>query len=348
MNNTIKLTQYSHGSGCGCKLSPGDLSQLLQSHRSKSLGNLWVGNEWADDAAVWGLNEQEGLVSTVDFFAPIVDDPYYFGRIAAANALSDVFAMGGQPIFALAILGWPIDKLPLEAAALAMQGARDACGEVGISIVGGHSIDTPSPIFGLAVNGLVPKQNLKKNAGAQPGDLLYLTKPLGVGSMATALKREKLQEEHEALLHELLGKINHLGLDLGAWPQLHSMTDVTGFGLMGHAIEMAEASGLSLEIEFSKVPIIPEAKIYFGQHIVADATYRNWKAYSEKVKIKQTVDPMLSFQALADPQTNGGLLLAVAPQAQEEVENFLTIKGVHSQCIGSASNRKELPPLWVF
>lgn len=321
-NSTPRLTQFSHGSGCGCKIAPQVLEKMLAGNRNLPNPNLWVGNTENDDAAVWAWDEKTGLVSTVDFFTPMVDDPFIFGQAAAANALSDVYAMGGKPIFALAILGWPVEKLPAEMANQVLEGARIKCAEAGIPLAGGHSIDSQEPFFGLVVNGKVEKNQLKKNSGAKTGDLIFLTKPLGIGILAAGAKRGLLEPSGFETLHQQLVQLNQIGEKLGNLSCVHAMTDVTGFGLMGHLCEMAEASGLSAEISFGKLPILAQARPLMAQNCIPDATYRNWNAYSSKVQIEASVDPMASFQILPDPQTNGGLLMAVA---ENGVNDFISL-----------------------
>ena len=322
--SAIKLTQYSHGAGCGCKIAPAVLDTILRSDILPThYPNLLVGNSSKDDAAVYDMGNGLGLISTTDFFMPIVDDPYQFGRIAAANAISDIYAMGGQPIMAIAILGWPIEKLGPEIAQRVIEGGRSICAEAGIPLAGGHSVDTTEPIFGLSVNGTVSLNHLKKNNTAQDGDLLYLTKPLGVGILSTAQKKEVLEEEDFTLLLEQLNKLNKIGQLLGPLASVHAMTDVTGFGLIGHLMEMAEGSNLGATVYYDQVPIIEASKKYLAKRIVPDATYRNWNAYSSQVAFEKGVDVMQAFSILPDPQTNGGLLIAVSPAAKEDVESLL-------------------------
>ncbi len=320
----VKLTQFSHGAGCGCKIAPAVLDTILKTTQpSTAFPQLLVGNASKDDAAAYDLGNGQALISTTDFFMPIVDDAFAFGKIAGANAISDVYAMGGTPIMAIAILGWPIDKLSPELAQQVIEGARSICEEAGIPLAGGHSIDSPEPIFGLSVNGLINKEQLKQNNTAKEGDLLFLTKPLGVGILSTAQKRNVLAEEHEILLLQQLMELNKVGAALGKIEGVHAMTDVTGFGLLGHLIEMAEGSDLSAEIYYSKLPIIEAAKTYLAQRIVPDATYRNWNSYSSKTGFGAGVNVMEAFNVLPDPQTNGGLLIAVAPDAASTVQSIL-------------------------
>ena len=277
----IKLTQYSRGAGCGCKIAPAVLEEILKTNTTQPFNKyLLVGNSSNDDAAVYDLGNGTALIATTDFFMPVVDDAYDFGRIAAANAISDVYAMGGKPLIAIAILGWPVDKLPVALAQQVLEGARAACVEAGIPLAGGHSIDTKEPVFGLAVNGLCNIANLKKNNTAKAGDLLFLTKPIGTGILSTAQKRGVLKDEHEAIFTAQMTTLNKIGESLGSIAGVTAMTDVTGFGLVGHLIEMAEGSGLSAELYYGAVQVINGTKEYLAQRIVPDATYRNWNGYS--------------------------------------------------------------------
>jgi selenide, water dikinase len=325
----IKLTQYSHGAGCGCKIAPKVLDEILKSNSISPLNKkLIVGNSSKDDAAVYDLDNGTALISTTDFFMPIVDDAFDFGRIASANAISDVYAMGGKPILAIAILGWPVEKLPAAMAQQVLEGSRKICEEAGIPLAGGHSIDSTEPIFGLAVSGLVDMKNLKKNDTAKSGDLIFITKPLGVGILSTAQKRGVLKEEHLPLMIRQMTQLNRIGEDLGKISGVNAMTDVTGFGLLGHLIEMAEGSGLSAEINYSALPAIDGAREYLGQRIVPDATYRNWNSYSDKVRFEKGVNVMEAFSLLPDPQTNGGLLIAVEEGSVEAVKTLLKGNGL--------------------
>ncbi len=321
---TIKLTQFAKGAGCGCKISPAILESILSSNRIAAPvnSNLLVGNSSNDDAAVYDLGNGFALIVTADFFMPIVDDAFTFGQVAAANAISDVYAMGGKPITAIAILGWPIDKIPAEVAAQVMDGARSICEKAGIVISGGHTIDAPEPFFGLSVNGLAPIQNIKQNNTAQDGDVILLSKPIGVGILATAQKRGAILEGHQAILVEQLTVLNSFGEILGKEKAVHAMTDVTGFGLLGHLVEMSEGSGLTANMDYASIPKLQIAIDYAKQGIVPDATYRNWNAYSEKVNIAASVDAMEAFTLLPDPQTNGGLLVAVDRNHVNEIINL--------------------------
>jgi len=313
------LTQFSHGAGCGCKIAPNILDKILKTTiASPDQDHLLVGNNSKDDAAVYDMGNGTALVSTTDFFMPVVDDAFDFGRISAANAISDVYAMGGKPLMAVAILGWPVEKLPVELAQQVVEGGRAICTEAGIPLAGGHSIDSPEPVFGLAVTGIVPKENLKRNNTAQEGDLLFLTKPLGIGILSTAQKRGLLKAEHLSVMIEQMTALNSIGEELGKLPGVTAMTDVTGFGLLGHLIEMAEGSGLSAEIYYDKIPVAEGVRDYIAQRIFPDATTRNWNSYSEKVKFEKGVNVMEAFTLLPDPQTNGGLLVSVKEPFAEQ------------------------------
>ncbi len=310
MQEEIKLTQFSKGGGCGCKIAPSVLQQMLATQSKGIFQDLLVGNESSDDAAVYQLNEEIAIISTTDFFVPIVDDAYDFGRIAAANAISDVYAMGGKPLMAIAILGWPIDKLSTGAAQKVLEGGRHICAEAGIPLAGGHTIDCSDPIFGLAVTGNVHPKKIKKNNSAQEGDYLFLTKPIGVGILATALKRGLLKDEHYKVLLQQMTKLNKVGEALGNLEEVHAMTDVTGFGLLGHLIEMAEGSGLSVALNYGAIKKIDGLDEYLKQRAIPDATFRNWNSYSNKVQFEKGVNVMEAFNLLPDPQTNGGLMIA--------------------------------------
>jgi selenide, water dikinase len=322
----IQLTKYSHGAGCGCKISPKILDEILSSNFAMPDNDkLIVGNHSKDDAAVYDTGNGTALISTTDFFMPIVDDPYEFGRIASANAISDVYAMGGKPVLAIAILGWPINVLPPAVAKKVIEGSRSICMEAGIPLAGGHSIDSPEPIFGLAVNGFVTIENIKQNNTAKEGDLLFLTKPLGVGILTTAEKKGILKEEHKGIAAKQMMQLNKVGELLGKVKGVHAMTDVTGFALLGHLVEMAEGSGLSAVIEFDKIPtIIDDLKSYIDQQSIPGGTHRNWDSYGEKIGTITDYQKAI----LADPQTSGGLLIAVSPNAVEEVKTILLQNGL--------------------
>ena len=319
---SIKLTQYSHGAGCGCKISPLILDKILAGNLSvPDNKKLIVGNHSKDDAAVYDLDNGTALIATTDFFMPIVDDAFEFGRIAAANAISDVYAMGGRPIMAIAILGWPVNVIPAEIAQKVIEGGRSICMEAGIPLAGGHSIDSPEPIFGLAVNGLVDIKNIKQNNVAREGDLLFLTKALGVGILTTAEKKGLLKREHIGLASKQMMQLNKVGELLSHIDGVHAMTDVTGFGLLGHLVEMAEGSGLSAVIDFDNVPLIDGIKNYIEQKCVPGGTGRNWDSYGNKIgDIKEYQKAIL-----ADPQTSGGLMIAVDGNSVERVKQILNI-----------------------
>lgn len=325
----VQLTKYSHGAGCGCKISPAILDKILHSTTFfPSDPRLIVGNDTRDDAAVFDLGNGQALISTTDFFMPIVDDAYDFGRIASANAISDVYAMGGKPILAIAILGWPVDKLPPESAQRVLEGARAICAEAGISLAGGHSIDCPEPVFGLAVNGIVPIANIRKNSTAVAGSQLYLTKALGVGILSTAQKKGLLTKDDAAIALNNMVMLNRPGELLGRISGVSAMTDVTGFGLLGHLAEMCEGSGVSAIIEFEKVPVIGSYQRYLDQGCIPGGTGRNWASYGNKILLSADSQRLI----LADPQTSGGLLIAVAPDATTEVEALLHSNGLPPDC----------------
>ena len=342
------LTQFSRGAGCGCKIAPKVLDEILKTNLTTPVNSkLLVGNSSKDDAAVYDLGNGMALISTTDFFMPIVDDAFDFGRIASANAISDVYAMGGKPLLAVAILGWPVEKLPAELAQKVLDGSRKVCEEAGIPLAGGHSIDSAEPIFGLAVTGMVDIKNLKKNNTAKAGDLLFLTKPLGVGILSTAQKRGLIKEEHVAVMINQMIQLNKIGEALGKIEGVTAMTDVTGFGLLGHLIEMAEGCNCSAQINYSALPVADGVKEYLTQRIVPDATYRNWNSYSTKTGFEKGVNVMEAFNLLPDPQTNGGLLIAVDAGSVETVKNLLKENGLanFSEPIGSM---KELTDKTVF
>ncbi len=320
-NLPTRLTEWSEGSGCGCKIAPAILDQILSSSGSFSQidPKLLVGNSGKDDAAVYQVSEDIAIINTVDFFTPIVDDPYDFGRIAAANAISDVYAMGGKPVFANAILSWPVEKLAPELAAKVMEGAKSICKTAGIELAGGHSIAAKDPIFGLSVNGIVHPRKIKTNKDAKAGDIIYLTKPLGIGVLATALKRQKIQDKDYLNLLDTACRLNSIGEIIGNHEEVHAMTDVTGFGLLGHLTEMCEAAEVSAEIILHKLPLIDGIQEYINQFIFPDNTYRNWNAYSAKTKGVVGMD----LVKLCDPQTSGGLMLAVDPENQKWFEDAM-------------------------
>ena len=329
MTETIKLTQYSHGAGCGCKIAPKVLDQILKSNIIvPDNKKLLVGNDSKDDAAVYELDTEKALILTTDFFTPIVDDAYDFGRIAAANAISDVYAMGGTPLMAIAILGWPVEKLPVELATKVVEGGRSICLEAGIPLAGGHSIDSLEPVFGLAVTGLVEKKHLKKNNTARAGDLLFLTKPLGTGVLSTAQKRGLLTEAPAAAMIRQMAALNKVGAELGKINGVTAMTDVTGFGLLGHLMEMAEGAELSAELHYDKIKTIEGVRELIAQRVFPDATTRNWSSYGDRVKFEKGVNVMEAFTLLPDPQTNGGLLISVNEKDADAVVDLLQRSGL--------------------
>ena len=317
--NEFKLTEYSHGSGCGCKISPEVLDRLLEGSKvGNEFSELMVGNNNKDDAAVMAIDDKRAIISTTDFFMPIVDDPYDFGRIAATNAISDIYAMGGKPIMAISIFGWPIDKLPEEVGKKVIEGGRKVCEEAGIPLAGGHSIDSPEPIFGLAVTGIIDKDNLKTNDGAKPGNRLYLTKPLGIGILTTAEKRKVLRDSDANVATELMLHTNKIGEKLAQLKGVTAITDVTGFGLLGHLTEICEASRVSAVVEFAKVPVIDDLDYYLGLNITPGGTQKNFDSYGHKVSSLSQRQKSI----LCDPQTSGGLLIAVDTDSINEFKNI--------------------------
>jgi selenide,water dikinase len=315
----IRLTEFSHGGGCGCKIAPAVLTELLAITPVRGLPEaLMVGTETADDAAVYRLNDSQALVATTDFFTPIVDDPYDFGRIAASNAISDVYAMGAKPIFALAVVGMPLDKLPVEVIQRILQGGESVCHAAGIPLAGGHSIDVLEPIYGLVALGIVHPGKIKRNSTARAGDVLVLGKPLGIGVLSAALKKGRLSEAGYAQMLDWTTRLNTPGVALAEMPGVHAMTDVTGFGLAGHLLEICRGSRLSAEVAFSSLPVLQEALEFAKQGTKTGATERNWKGYGHEVRLREGA-PDWERTLLTDPQTSGGLLVACAPQAEREV-----------------------------
>src|SRR5687768_11500692 len=322
----IRLTEFSHGGGCGCKIAPAVLSEILSSTALKGAlpKDLLVGTETADDAAVYRLNDSQALVATTDFFTPIVDDPFDFGRIAATNAISDVYAMGGRPIFALAILGMPLEKLPLAVIRRILEGGESVCAQAGIPVAGGHSIDTLEPIYGLVALGLVHPEKVKKNSSGKAGDVLILGKPLGIGILSALVKKGKISAEGYAQMLDWTTRLNTPGEALGAMPEVHAITDVTGFGLAGHLLEMCRGASLGAEVRFDALPVIAEALDWVKQGVATGASERNWKGYGHEVDF-QGED--WKRKLLSDPQTSGGLLVACAPQAEQSVMEIFRQKG---------------------
>jgi selenide,water dikinase len=315
----IKLTSFSHGGGCGCKIAPGVLSEILKnSHGFPVPKELLVGIETADDAAVYLLNDEQALIATTDFFMPIVDDPFDFGRIAATNAISDVYAMGGTPIMALALVGMPVNKLPIETIGQIIKGGESICAEAGIPIAGGHTIDSVEPIYGLVVMGLVHPSKIKRNADARAGDVLVLGKPLGVGVLSAALKKNALGDEGYAAMIANTTKLNKPGKALSELAGVHAMTDVTGFGLLGHLLELARGAGLTAKLDMARTPLLPGVEQLAHDGYFTGASGRNWDAYGKDVTLGADVTPA-QHTLLTDPQTSGGLLVSCDPSAVDAV-----------------------------
>lgn len=333
------LTQFSKASGCGCKIAPAELSKILSHCGASQVDlNLLIGNSNNDDAAAYALNEVDALLSTTDFFMPMVDDAYDFGCIAAANALSDIFAMGGKPILALAILGWPLEKLPSETAGEVMRGAKETCAKHGIQIAGGHSVESPEPFFGLSVNGISPIKNLKQNNGGKVGDLIAVTKPLGLGIASTAGKRGLLSEEEKSEFIQHMKHVNSIGAEFAKIEGVHAMTDITGFGLAGHLIELCEASACSAVIEYSKIPILESAKKAAGQFVFPDITTKNFQ------NVQPKISPLNGEQllVLCDPQTSGGLLVTFEEQVLETLQTLCALQHETLTLIGALQSQKEI------
>lgn len=319
MDPPMRLTALAHGGGCGCKLSPAVLRDVLAGMpQSAVFADLLVGTETGDDAAVYRLNDRQALVATTDFFTPVVDDPHDFGRIAAANALSDVYAMGGRPILALALVGMPLGKLPVEIVQRIVAGGAEICAQAGIPVAGGHSIDSPEPLYGLVALGLIDPAHIMRNSGARAGDVLVLTKGLGVGVFSAALKQGKLGAAGYAAMIASTTQLNSVGADLPGLAGVHAVTDVTGFGLLGHALEMCRGSGLAAEIDFAAVPVLDGALALLQAGFATGAAARNWESYGKDVQLSAAL-PATAKGLLCDPQTSGGLLIAVAQQAAAAV-----------------------------
>ncbi|MEZ5614361.1 MAG: selenide, water dikinase SelD [Rhodocyclaceae bacterium] len=328
----IKLTQFSHGGGCGCKIAPAVLTELLADTPLRTMPKeLIVGTETADDAAVYKLNEEQAIVATTDFFTPIVDDPYDFGRIAATNAISDIYAMGGRPIMALAVVGMPLDKLPLAVIRKILAGGESICAEAGIPIAGGHSIDVLEPIYGLVALGLVHPKRVKRNSGAHDGDVIILGKPLGVGILSAALKKGLLTPAGYATMIRHTTKLNTPGARLVEMEGVHALTDVTGFGLAGHLLEICRGSNLTARVRFADLPLIPEAVGFVQEGITTGASTRNWSGYGADVDLPAAA-PDWQQKLLTDPQTSGGLLVACAPEAVPAVLAELHGDGFAEAC----------------
>ena len=337
-----KLTEYSHGQGCGCKISPKVLDTILESSLSEiDDPNLLVGNHSRDDAAVYDLGNGEAVISTTDFFMPIVDDPYTFGRIAATNAISDIYAMGGAPLMAIAIFGWPLDKLPPEVGQQVVEGGRSVCINAGIMLAGGHSIDAPEPIFGLAVTGKVAIKHLKENSKAQVGDKIYLTKPLGIGILTTAQKQKKITKEDETRAIETMCQLNNIGEKLAKIDGINAMTDVTGFGLGGHLTEVCQGSGVHAVINYNKVPVLPNIKDYLANGCSPGGAQRNFDSYGHNLSSMSSEVQSI----ICDPQTSGGLLIMVADHAEAEFDQVMQEHGFDLEAIGEIIQPQETQAL---
>ncbi|UCZ57659.1 selenide, water dikinase SelD [Desulfurispirillum indicum] len=338
--DSVKLTEYSHGAGCGCKISPALLDQILQSSQELPLfPGLLVGNSSKDDAAAFDLGNGSSVLSTTDFFMPIVDDAFTFGRIAATNAISDIYAMGGRPLMAIAIFGWPVNKVPVAVGQQVVEGGRFACAAAGIPLAGGHSIDSPEPIFGLAVTGLVENAHLKRNDTAVADCELFLTKPLGIGILSTAQKQKKLADPaHLQVAIDAMCTLNRAGEAFSRLPGVRAMTDVTGFGLLGHLVEICEGSGISAEVRFDDVPVLPQVHHYLGLGCMPGGTTKNFNSYGHHVSSLSDVQRGI----LCDPQTSGGLLVAVERSCVEAFQSVARQEGLQLQSIGCTVPRRSL------
>ena len=342
LNSNIKLTEYSHGQGCGCKISPKVLDTILESSLDEiNDPNLLVGNASRDDAAVYDLGNGEAVISTTDFFMPIVDDPFTFGRIAATNAISDIYAMGGTPLMAIAIFGWPLDKLPPEVGQQVIEGGRSVCHEAGMMLAGGHSIDSPEPIFGLAVTGRVAIKHLKENSKAQVGDKIYLTKPLGIGILTTAQKQKKITKEDETRAIDTMCQLNDIGAKLAKIGGVNAMTDVTGFGLGGHLSEVCLGSSVAAMIDYNKVPTLPNIKDYLANGCSPGGAQRNFDSYGHNLSEMEAEVQSI----ICDPQTSGGLLIMVSSSAQNEFDQVMQNAGFKLDAIGEIVKPNSNPAL---
>ena len=327
MDMQVRLTQFSHGGGCGCKIAPGVLEQILAKTAPGLIPKeLLVGIETSDDAAVYRINERQAIVATTDFFMPIVDDPFDFGAIAATNAISDVYAMGGQPLFALALVGMPVNQIPLEVIRKILEGGESVCARAGIPIAGGHTIDSVEPIYGLVAIGLVDPKNLKRNSGARPGDKLILGKPIGVGIVSAALKKGRLDDSGYKAMIAATTQLNTPGTKLGELDDVHALTDVTGFGLLGHLLEIAKGSKTGAKLDWDTVPLLPGAKDFAREGIATGASGRNWAGYGDRVKLGAKIGDA-EKALLTDPQTSGGLLVACSPSAADDVLKIFRSEG---------------------
>ena len=333
---SVKLTEYSHGAGCGCKISPMLLDEILETSREAiHYPQLLVGHANKDDAAAFDLGNGTSVLSTTDFFMPIVDDAFTFGQIAATNALSDIYAMGGKPLMAISIFGWPIDKLSADVASAVIDGGRSICEKAGIPLAGGHSIDSPEPIFGLAVTGLVDNANLMQNANAQEDCLIFITKPLGIGILSTAQKQKKIEDGHIDPAIEAMTTLNKIGADLAPLDAVIAMTDVTGFGLLGHLVEICEASNIGATIFFEKVPLLPNVEKYRQLNCIPGGARKNFASYGSK--ISEMTQPQREI--LCDAQTSGGLLVIVKKSGLDEFLNLTKASGLMLEAIGETTSR---------
>ena len=340
-DSSIRLTQFSHGGGCGCKIAPAVLSQILAASPLRSLSpDLLVGIESSDDAAVYRLNDTQAIIATTDFFTPIVDDPFDFGRIAATNAISDVYAMGGQPIFALALVGMPLDKLPVEVIQRIIAGGESVCAAAGIPVAGGHSIDTLEPIYGLVVLGVVHPQKVKRNDRARDGDVLVLGKPLGVGILSAALKKGHLSAEGYRQMIATTTQLNTPGRKLSELSGVHALTDVTGFGLCGHLLEICRGSKLGAAVDFSKLPLLCDARDWAKEGVATGASGRNWSGYGHEVRLPVGL-PAWQRNLLTDPQTSGGLLVACSAGAVQDVLRIFDDEGFAQAAVIGAMRQGE-------
>lgn len=331
MDTATRLTEYSHGAGCGCKISPAVLDVMLETKLTQELdSSLLVGNSSRDDAAVYDVGNGLGIISTTDFFMPIVDDPFTFGKIAATNAISDIYAMGGKPIMAIAIFGWPLDKLPPEVGQQVIEGGRQVCQDAGITLAGGHSIDAPEPIFGLAVTGTIAIEQLKQNNTAKAGDHIYLTKPLGIGILTTAQKQKKIKPEHIHIATDTMCKLNSIGAELAKIQGVNALTDVTGFGLAGHLREVCEGSQLKAKLDFDKIPLLEHVNEYLDMGCSPGGAQRNFDSFGH------VLAPMTQRQRsiLCDPQTSGGLLVMVSDEGQDDFIRITQEHGMRLEAIG--------------
>ncbi len=336
--SSFRLTDLAHGGGCGCKLAPSVLQQLLANQpQAGPYANLLVGTETGDDAAVWQIDDENCVIATTDFFMPMVDDPRDFGRIAAANALSDIYAMGGTPIMALAVLGMPLDKLPVEMVRAILQGGASICAEAGIPVAGGHSIDSAEPIYGLAVIGLCKPGNVRRNSGAHTGDALILTKGIGVGIYSAAFKKQKLPEDAYAEMMASTTLLNRIGHKLAHDEDVHAITDVTGFGLLGHGLELARGGGVSLDIDYARIPFLTQAEALAEAGFATGASGRNWTSYGDAVVLPPEL-PAWKRTLLTDPQTSGGLLVACAAERADSIKAAIELAGYpRASIIGSVA-----------